>query len=87
MYNSAYVACHGSCAAGAAKLGDTAAWSPRIGQGYDTLVSHAIKGIRLMPAKGGNPALNYNEVVLADVHMANAAGAKFKEPEAKPAGK
>lgn len=87
VYNAACVACHGSGAAGAPKFGDTAAWSPRIAQGYDTLVSHAIKGIRLMPAKGGNPALNDVEVARAVVHMANAAGGKFKEPEAKPAAK
>lgn len=87
VYNAACVACHGSGAAGAPKFGDTAAWSPRIAQGYDTLVSHAIKGIRLMPAKGGNPALDDIEVARAVVHMANAAGGKFKEPEAKPAAK
>lgn len=83
VYNAACVACHGSGAAGAPKMGDSGAWSKRIAQGYDTLVSHAIKGIRAMPAKGGNPDLDDVEVARAVVHMANAGGAKFKEPAAK----
>lgn len=83
VYNAACVACHGSGAAGAPKVGDSGAWSKRIAQGYDTLVSHAIKGIRGMPAKGGNPDLDDVEVARAVVHMANASGGKFKEPEAK----
>jgi cytochrome c5 len=81
----ACAACHASGAAGSPKFADAAAWSARIAQGYDTLVSHAINGIRGMPAKGGNPDLDDLEVARAVVHMANAAGAKFKEPEAKPA--
>lgn len=83
VYNAACVACHGSGAAGAPKMGDNGAWAKRIGQGYDTLVSHAVNGIRSMPAKGGNPDLDELEVARAVVHMANASGAKFKEPEAK----
>lgn len=82
VYSAACVACHGSGAAGAPKFGDAGAWGARIGQGYDTLVAHAIKGIRAMPAKGGNPDLDDVEVARAVVHMANAAGAKFKEPAA-----
>ena len=83
VYNAACAACHGSGAAGAPKFGDSGAWGGRIKQGYDTLVSHAIKGIRAMPAKGGNPDLDDVEVARAVVHMANAAGASFKEPEPK----
>lgn len=82
VYTAACAACHGSGAAGAPKFGDAGAWGARIAQGYDTLVSHAIKGIRAMPAKGGNPDLDDVEVARAVVHMANAGGAKFKEPAA-----
>lgn len=82
VYTAACAACHSSGAAGAPKFGDAGAWGGRIGQGYDTLVSHAIKGIRAMPAKGGNPDLDDIEVARAVVHMANASGAKFKEPAA-----
>lgn len=80
VYKAACVACHGAGVAGAPKFGDSGAWSARIGQGYQTLVSHAIKGIRGMPAKGGNPALDDVEIARAVAYMANSGGAKFKEP-------
>jgi cytochrome c5 len=85
VYTSVCAACHGTGAAGAPKLGDAGAWSARIGQGYDTLVQHAVQGIRAMPAKGGNPDLDDVEVARAVVYMANQGGAKFKEPEAPAA--
>jgi len=53
VYSAACMACHASGAAGAPKLGDKAAWSPRLGQGAATLVQHALKGFKGMPAKGG----------------------------------
>lgn len=81
IYSSTCVACHGSGAAGAPKFGDASAWSARIAQGYDTLIKHAIEGLRAMPAKGGNPDLDNVEVERAVVYMANKAGGKFKEPE------
>lgn len=86
VYNATCVACHGSGAAGAPKVGDAGAWGARIAQGYDTLVQHAVQGIRAMPAKGGNPDLDDIEVARAVVYMANQSGAKFKEPEAPAAG-
>ena len=86
VYTTTCVACHGTGAAGAPKAGDTAAWSARIAQGYDTLVQHAVNGIRAMPAKGGNPDLDDVEVARAVVYMANQSGAKFKEPEAPATG-
>jgi len=45
-------ACHGTGVAGAPKYGDKTDWAPRIKQGHDVLVAHAIKGIRAMPPKG-----------------------------------
>jgi len=86
VYNAVCVACHGTGAAGAPKAGDAGAWSARIAQGYDTLVQHAVQGIRAMPAKGGNPDLDDIEVARAVVYMANQSGAKFKESEAPAAG-
>jgi cytochrome c5 len=82
VYTAVCAACHATGAAGAPKVGDAAGWSARIAQGYDTLVQHAIQGIRAMPAKGGNPDLDDVEVARAVVYMANQGGAKFKEPEA-----
>lgn len=85
VYKAACAACHGTGAAGAPKFGDAAGWGPRIAQGYDTVLKHAIEGIRGMPAKGGNPDLDEVEVARAVVHMVNASGGKFKEPEVKAA--
>jgi len=82
VYTAVCAACHATGAAGAPKLGDAGAWSARIAQGYDTLVQHAVNGIRAMPAKGGNPDLDDVEVARAVVYMTNQSGAKFKEPEA-----
>ena len=82
VYTAICAACHTSGAAGAPKLGDAGAWAPRIAQGSDTLIRHAIEGIRGMPAKGGNPDLDDIEVARAVVYLANRSGAKFKQPEA-----
>ena len=81
IYNSTCAACHAGAVAGAPKVGDAGSWSARLSQGYDTLVKHAVEGLRAMPAKGGNPDLDDVEVARAVVFMANQSGAKFKEPE------
>jgi len=47
-------ACHATGVLGAPKIGDKAAWAPRIAQGIDTLKSHALSGIRMMPPRGGS---------------------------------
>ena len=80
VFTAICAACHATGAAGAPKLGDNAGWAARLGQGYDTLLKHAIEGIRAMPAKGGNPDLDDVEVARAVVYMANKSGASFKEP-------
>lgn len=83
--------CHAAGLMNSPKIGDKGQWQPRIAQGYETLVKHAIEGIRSMPARGGNPSLTDGEVASAVAHMANASGANFKAPapktaaEAKPA--
>ena len=61
--------CHGAGIAGAPKAGDKAAWGPRVAQGKPALYEHAIKGIRMMPAKGGNAALVDGEVKAAVDYM------------------
>jgi cytochrome c5 len=70
-------ACHAVGAMGSPKIGDKAAWEPRIAQGYDTLVHHAITGLRMMPPKGGNASLSDEEIGKAVAYMADEAGAKF----------
>jgi cytochrome c5 len=52
-FNQVCSACHTSGALGAPKIGDKAAWGPRIAQGKDTLYKTAIAGKGSMPAKGG----------------------------------
>lgn len=77
--------CHAAGLMNSPKIGDKAQWAPRIAQGYETLVKHALDGIRTMPARGGNPALTDGEIANAVAHMANASGAKFTAPVAKAA--
>ena len=84
VYAATCAACHDSGMAGAPKTGDNGVWGARLAQGYDTLLKHAIEGIRAMPAKGGNPDLDNLEVERAVVFMTNKSGASFKEP-AEPA--
>ncbi len=69
VYQQTCFACHGTGAAGAPKLGDKAAWEPRIAQGMDTLVEHALKGFKAMPPKGGNPGLSDKQVADAVAYM------------------
>jgi cytochrome c5 len=92
VYTAVCSMCHAAGLMNSPKMGDKGQWQPRIAQGYETLVKHAIEGIRSMPARGGNPSLTDGEVASAVAHMANASGANFKAPapkaaevEAKPA--
>ena len=81
VFKTQCVACHGSPGIpGAPHLNDAAAWSPRIGQGYATLLEHALKGKGAMPPQGGGDYEDL-EIGRAVVYMANAGGAKFEVPE------
>ena len=80
-------ACHQAGAAGAPKLGDKAAWAPRIKTGFDALVQSVIKGKGAMPPKAGDNSLTVDEVRRAVATLANQAGAGFKAPAAKPAAR
>ena len=84
VYDAVCTSCHASGALGAPKFESKADWGGRIAQGYDTLVKHAIEGIRQMPARGGDGDLSDIEVARAVAYMTNAAGAKFKAPEPEP---
>jgi cytochrome c5 len=84
VYGQVCKTCHEAGLAGAPKLGDKAAWAPRIAQGESVMVQHATAGFQgkagAMPAKGGNTELTDGEVHRAVVFMANKAGATWKEP-------
>ena len=73
--------CHATGMMNSPKIGDAAQWEPRIAQGYETLVKHAIEGIRTMPAKGGNPALTDGEIAAAVAEYGkSSAGAELCDP-------
>lgn len=80
VYQAQCAACHASGAAGAPKFGDAAAWGPRIGQGYEALLTSALKGKGAMGAQGGGDHSDF-EIGRAVVYMANQGGAKFAEPK------
>ncbi|HEX5477642.1 MAG TPA: c-type cytochrome, partial [Burkholderiales bacterium] len=61
-FDSTCHVCHATGVAGAPKMGDKAAWAPRIKQGEKTLVKHALGGLRAMPPRGGNSSLSDAEV-------------------------
>ncbi len=56
VFHAVCFACHGTGAAGAPKVGDKAAWGPRIAQGISTLLKHAENGFQgktgVMPPRG-----------------------------------
>ncbi len=84
VYKAQCAACHTSGAAGAPKFADVAAWSPRIKQGLESLVTSAIKGKGAMGAQSGGD-FNDVEIARAVVYITNNAGAKFDVPAAATA--
>jgi cytochrome c5 len=83
IYKSICFACHATGAANAPKFGDTKLWAPLIKEGQAVITAHAWVGIRGMPPRGGNPNLSQEDFAKAVVYMANAGGAKWKDPDAK----
>lgn len=77
-YEHNCASCHDQGQLGAPRLGDRKAWKPLIAEGQRMLERTAIRGIRKMPPRGGNPKLTDLEVKRAVAYMANAAGGKFK---------
>lgn len=69
VYTAACQACHASGAAGAPIVGDQTAWSGRVDQGLETLVSHAINGYNAMPAKGGCGDCSDEDIQVAVEYM------------------
>jgi cytochrome c5 len=80
VYKAQCAACHDAGLAGAPKMGDAGAWAARIATGYEALLNSALKGKGAMGAQGGG-AYRDAEIGRAVVYMANAAGAKFEEPQ------
>ena len=80
VFKAQCTTCHSTGAAGAPKFGDASAWGPRIAKGFDALVQSALHGKGAMPAQGGGD-FDDVEVARGVAYMANAAGAKFAEPQ------
>ena len=74
VYTGACGACHSTGALNAPKVGDTAAWEPRIAQGLEALVSAAVNGKNAMPARGGQPALSDADIRAAVEYMLEKTG-------------
>lgn len=62
VYKAVCATCHAAGLMNAPKFGDKAAWKPRIAQGVPVLYDHALKGIRMMPAKGTCTACTDKEI-------------------------
>ncbi|MDQ5767317.1 TIR domain-containing protein [Thiothrix subterranea] len=73
VYKGLCFSCHDTGVAGSPKLGDKAAWSPRIATGNDALYASSLNGKGAMPAKGGNSALSDEEVKAAVDWMVSQA--------------
>jgi cytochrome c5 len=80
--------CHDTGAGGAPKVGDWAAWKPRIEKGLNSLFESAITGHGGMPARGGMSKLTDAEIRRAIEYMFNAgrqAAPTAAAPDAAPA--
>jgi cytochrome c5 len=71
VYNGTCMACHGTGAAGAPKMGDKAAWAPRLAQGAATLLKHALEGYKGMPPKGGCVDCSGDDIKAAVSYLAD----------------
>ncbi len=82
VFDTVCAACHGAASAipGSPKIGDNKAWAPLIKEGLATITADAIKGVRAMPPRGGDPDLSDIELQRAIVYIANKSGANWKEP-------
>ena len=81
VVESTCAGCHATGEQGAPKIGDRKAWSKRSAQGLSSLTQSALKGLRNMPAHGGNPGLSDLELARGVAHMVNASGGKWTEPQ------
>ena len=73
VYQAQCTACHTSGAAGAPKLGDTAAWATRIKTGEAAMILSVTNGKGAMPAKAGNAALSDADVKASVQYMVSSS--------------
>ena len=63
--------CHQTGVGGAPRIGDRAAWIPRVTEGLDGVIRSAIKGHGAMPPRGGMANLTDSEIRSAVIYMFN----------------
>lgn len=80
IYNAFCSACHTAGLAGSPRIGDTAAWAPRIALGYNALLQSAIKGKGVMAPQNGR-YLDPIELERAVVYLVNQSGGAFSDPQ------
>ena len=71
-YDTLCAGCHGTGALNAPILGTAADWKDRVSKGTETLEQSALKGLNMMPAKGGNASLSDAEIKDAVAYMLSA---------------
>jgi cytochrome c5 len=74
VYDSACAGCHTAGVLQAPRLNQKEDWVEREKQGFEVLMSHAIKGFKNMPAKGGNPTIKDQEISNAITYMLASSG-------------
>ncbi len=77
--------CHETGVQGAPKIGDRAAWAPRVKQGFEALRRSAINGHGGMPPRGGEANLTDTEILAAITYMWNPAAPAEQVPAAPAA--
>ena len=85
VYAAVCTACHAAGVAGSPKLGDAAAWAPRIATGHEAMLNSALKGKGAMGAQGGGDYSDL-EIDRAVVYLANQGGGKLDVLKALAAG-
>ena len=73
VYANRCAACHEAGVLNAPKIGDTAAWAPRISQGLDTLVYSVLNGKGAMASQKG-PLNTDEELKSAVIYLTNKSG-------------
>ena len=78
--------CHAAGVLGAPKLGDAAAWGPRIKTGVEALLNSALKGKGGMAAQGGGEFSDF-EIHRAVVYLANAGRCQVRRAQGARPGR
>jgi len=71
-YEQVCATCHAVGVAGAPKLGDREAWTPRLKEGMEVVHAYALRGKGVMPPKGGYAGPDADVIAAAD-YMIGAA--------------